>query len=63
MKTRSQKLQQKFLWVCGLLAACSLIIPSAIVPAAGAQSAPRIGAEVHGRKESNAEQSASGAER
>jgi Pro-kumamolisin, activation domain/Bacterial Ig-like domain (group 3) len=48
MKTKTANLQQKFLWVCGLLAACSMIVPSA-----GAQlAAPRIGAEINSAEQS-----------
>jgi subtilase family serine protease len=48
MKTKTANLQQKFLWVCGLLAACSMIVPTA-----GAQlAAPRIGAEINSAEQS-----------
>jgi subtilase family serine protease len=48
MKTKTANSQQKFLWVCGLLAACSTIVTTA-----GAQlAAPRIGAEINGAEQS-----------
>jgi hypothetical protein len=48
MKTKTANLQQKFLWVCGLLAACSLMVPTT-----GAQvAAPRIGAEINSAEQS-----------
>jgi hypothetical protein len=48
MKTMTAKSRQKFLWVCGLLAACSMIVATA-----GAQRvAPRINAEVTSAEQS-----------
>jgi len=48
MKTKTATLQPKFLWVCGLVAACSMIVPFA-----GAQQpAPRIGAEINTAEQS-----------
>src|SRR5580658_2627059 len=48
MKTRIANSQQKFLWVCVLLAACSMIVPCASAQLA----APRIGAEINSAEQS-----------
>ena len=48
MKTISAKSRQQFLWVCGLAAACSLMVPSAIAQ----RVAPRIASEVNGSESS-----------
>ncbi|HEY1903979.1 MAG TPA: protease pro-enzyme activation domain-containing protein [Terracidiphilus sp.] len=48
MKTMTAKLERKYLWVCGLLAACLMMIPSA-----GAQrTSPRITAEINSAEQS-----------
>ncbi|MGA2049437.1 MAG: protease pro-enzyme activation domain-containing protein [Terracidiphilus sp.] len=47
MNTKTAISQQKHLWVCGLLAACSMVVSTA-----GAQAAPRIQAEVTSAEQS-----------
>jgi hypothetical protein len=53
MKILTANSQRKFPWVCGLLAACSMIVPTA-----GAQLAtPRVGAEINSAEQSTLQNS------
>ena len=47
MKTTTSISRHRLSWACGLLAICAMIVPSALVPFAAAQSiAPRISSEI-----------------
>src|SRR5580700_6044709 len=48
MKTMTANSRQKFLWACGLLAACAMIVTSA----SAQKAAPRIRGEISGAEQS-----------